>query len=278
MNQSKYRNTWLRWYKGYERTAFRNIYPVIRGWGNNIEWDKMNVDNYQFLVKQAIKREPMEEAYLETYEVIGYRHGVRTGRGINQELKNFTIDAFNTEFYKAVLLFFKNYGISRVVSISDTYYHDIIKLMDTRLVDGIGMEETIKEMQRIVNSRNFYRWQAMRIARTETTASANFGAIESGKVSGYVMEKVWISARDTRTRRKPEDKYDHYHMNGVKVPQDGVFVFNESDLFGADKLEYPGDPKGKAGNLANCRCSVGIVPKRDENGNLVKDDTNPTYV
>jgi hypothetical protein len=150
--------------------------------------------------------------------------------------------------------------------------------MDTRLVDGIGMEETIKEMQRIVNSRNFYRWQAMRIARTETTASANFGAIESGKVSGYVMEKVWISARDTRTRRKPDDKYDHYHMNGVKVPQDGVFVFNESDLFGADKLEYPGDPKGKAGNLVNCRCSVGIVPKRDENGNLVKDDTNPTYV
>ena len=30
-----------------------------------------------------------------------------------------------------------------------------------------------------------------------------------------------------------------------------------------------GDPKGSAGNVINCRCSVAVVPKRDDNGNLV---------
>ena len=37
-----------------------------------------------------------------------------------------------------------------------------------------------------------------------------------------------------------------------------------------EMLSFPGDPKGRAGNVVNCRCTVAIVPKRDSQGNLVR--------
>ena len=37
-----------------------------------------------------------------------------------------------------------------------------------------------------------------------------------------------------------------------------------------DELAYPGDPKGRAGNVINCRCTVGIIPKRDASGSLIR--------
>ena len=84
------------------------------------------------------------------------------------------------------------------------------------------------------------------------------------------MEKEWISAEDARTRGFENTQgFDHYHMNGVKVGEKEKFVLN-SNKYGQDLLEFPGDPKGKAGNLVNCRCTIALVPKRDDDGNLIR--------
>ena len=49
-------------------------------------------------------------------------------------------------------------------------------------------------------------------------------------------------------------------MNGQKVGEfDKFFV-------GGEELEYPGDPKGKAGNIINCRCKVVFTVKVDDDG------------
>mgnify|MGYP001804312122 CR=1 FL=1 len=52
-------------------------------------------------------------------------------------------------------------------------------------------------------------------------------------------------------------------MDGVRVGKDEDF-----DVQG-EKLAYPGDPKGSAANVINCRCTVAVVPRRNSNGEIV---------
>ena len=79
-----------------------------------------------------------------------------------------------------------------------------------------------------------------------------------------LCKKVWISVQDSRTRRRPKDKYDHLHMEGIRVDAKDSFIVS------GEEMMYPGDPKGSEGNVINCRCAVAQVPKRDADGNLIR--------
>ncbi|MCR9066282.1 MAG: hypothetical protein NXI00_20085, partial [Cytophagales bacterium] len=55
--------------------------------------------------------------------------------------------------------------------------------------------------------------------------------------------KVWSSARDERTRE------DHMNANGQRVKKEQDFTIGDK------KMKYPGDPRGGASQVVNCRCS-----------------------
>jgi len=196
-------------------------------------------------------------------------HGQRVGNDINLELKTFSMAEFMLLFERNLPMFLRQYGISRIQLVHSSYLEDIFKLFDDRLRAGQTLQETTDEVFNLMRSPRFYRWQAERIARTETTAAANYSAIQSGEVSGFIMQKQWVSALDARTRRQPESHFNHYNMNGVRVGLKDDFTFNPKSLY-ADALSYPGDPKGQAGNVINCRCTVAVVPARDKNGRLIR--------
>lgn len=277
--QDKYRKTWLSYLKGYERYSYRQVKPAFDYWGKNIPFDQLNENNYRIILNQFVDVKVMEKAYYNIYDNVGYKNGQRMGKAYNKDLKFFEIDVFGSEWQRYVELFFRQYGINRVKTIHKTYQADIVKLIQTRLAEGKTMQETIAEIQKIVTNRNYYRWQSYRVARTESTASANYGALISGQVSGYEMEKVWISAHDSRTRGfNPKDKTDHYHMNGVAIGYYDDFFVESNGIVGSEQMSYPGDPKASAGNVVNCRCSLGVRPKRDDNGNLVRIGNNATYL
>ena len=82
----------------------------------------------------------------------------------------------------------------------------------------------------------------------------------------YIMEKEWLSSEDSRVRTRllPNRLYDHKEMDGVKVQLAERFNVN------GDALRFPADYEGQAGNIINCRCAVAVLPKRDENGNLIR--------
>jgi uncharacterized protein with gpF-like domain len=206
----------------------------------------------------------MNETYLEIYTKVGLVHGRRVGSSINTQLKEFTFNSFSIVFKRNLLQFIAQAGGQRITIVRESYIEYINQIIATKLTDGKSMSEIATELQTLVRSRGFYRWQALRIARTETTTASNFAATQAGEVSGFVMEKMWISAIDARTRRPPESRFDHYEMNQKRVLQ--TERFNVS----GDKLSFPGDPKGRVGNVVNCRCTVAIVPKRDKQGNLVR--------
>ena len=87
--------------------------------------------------------------------------------------------------------------------------------------------------------------RAMRAARTETHTIAVHTMNETVKVSGVANIKEWITARDERVRVEP---FDHRAADGEKV---GI---NEMFILTGEPMEYPGDPGGSIGNVANCRC------------------------
>jgi len=142
------------------------------------------------------------------------------------------------------------------------------------------------DIHKLIGRRDFYRWQALRIARTESTNTANSAALVAGDSSGLVYDKIWISGHDNRVRHFPDDNFDHRKMDGQVVAKEDYFEtsgvvkdasgnkipFKEYILHpGADTVK--GGGKSSAGNIINCRCTSALIVKRDSNGRIMRTST-----
>lgn len=256
-NRKKYLQKWLKYQSQYERYATREILKVIQIWGKNIRWRNITVENYRSEIQRAITSEDIEEAYYNIYAKIGKLHGKRIGEEIDKSLKEFEYSLFWEIYTRNIIKFLKANGKQRIVSVEKTFFSMIANVLAKRLDDGFTLAQASKEIKNAISKPNFYLWQAKRIARTESTAAANYAATQASTVSGYAMEKEWISAYDARTRD------DHAGADGQRVPEGEAFNV------GGEQLMYPGDLQGSASNVVNCRCTIAVIPKRDRNGNLV---------
>ena len=268
-NITKYRNKWLKYHASYEKRAYNELRKVFRKWSNlviNTEFNEQTILNQ---LTSLVKFEELYTTYYQIYYNIGVVHGLRVAKDINLELKAITINEFMELFERELPNYLRQYGITRIQMVHSTYLDVIFKMFNDRLKEGKTLRETTNEIFEIMRSPRFYKWEAERIARTETTAAANYSAVTAGNISGFVMQKQWISALDARTRRTPPSNFDHREMNGKRVGLKEDFEFNPKSLL-ADKLSYPGDPKGQAGNVIDCRCTVAVVPARDKKGNLIR--------
>ena len=255
----QYRKQWLKWHGSYEKKV-RVIYQrTFKEIAKDIPFEKMSVNTYKAYLETHISKEKILQSYLKVYKEVGEVHGKRVGKQINKQInkKNFSVDGFLTEFQKTLTAWLVKNGGERIVSVRRSYADFLTEIVTKGIEENKSMSVIASDMKKRIKSRNFYRWQALRIARTETTAASNYAATVSSAVSGVYMDKVWISALDNRTREP------HYLMNRVKVPLDEPFSV------GGESLMFAGDPKGSAGNVINCRCSIAQVVRRDSNGNIM---------
>lgn len=89
---------------------------------------------------------------------------------------------------------------------------------------------------------DFGPWRSRMWARTESAKVDNWGQVEGYKQTEFVERKGWGSSFT------PESRDAHMAADGTEVPVDGTFSVD------GDELRYPGDPRGKAGNVINCLC------------------------
>lgn len=269
MQRRIYRKRWIALHKKYEKRGLTIFRKRFKEAANKIPFDSLNANNYELLVTLNILEQDTRQAFFDLYSEIGLRHGKKIGRAINKEireqkaLKNFDPTTFEGSYRQILAQWIINNGGTKITSVTEELAEYIIKFISDQMEQGNDIRTIARLLERHINSRSFYRFQIERIVRTETTAAANFGAIQAGESSGVQWEKEWISSNDSRTRRRPEDQFDHFEMDGIRVPKNQDF-----DVQG-DKLTYPGDPKGQPANVINCRCTVAVVPKRDSNGNIV---------
>lgn len=267
MQLERYRLKWLKNHRSYEKRAFRIFRRHFMALGETLSQLSFDQNTYKATFEANVTLESIQQAYIEAYREIGQIHGRRMGYDINRQLKAFSLDAFLATFNANIAEWVLQNCGQNIISVRQTFVDYIIKLVSDKFEQGLTVSQVATEIQKVFRGRNFYRWQALRIARTESTAAANHGALESGRDSGIVLEKMWISAIDARTRRIPRDTFDHLEMNGVRVGENETFTVRGK--LGNDVVRFPGDPEGRAGDIINCRCSVALVPKRDSEGQII---------
>jgi len=250
---------YLKLHRIYERKAYRIVQKHVSYMLRAIPFNNVSLSTYEATIQSNITKEQVYSMYRELYETIGITHGNRINKEIEKVKKANVL--FNELLLREILLFLSTDGGVKITSVRDTLASDIIKTIK----DSLGDNATIVDLQNAIyalisKSQSFYKWQALRIARTETTSASNFAAMKAAEESDLVMQKMWISVQDNRTRITP---FDHLDMNGVKQDLEKPF------FVGGQNIQYPGDIKASPGNVINCRCTIAFIPKRDADGMLI---------
>ena len=249
---------WQKQHSIYERKAYRivqkHISSIIKRLPKNT-----SLYTYEVEIDVAIMREDILKMYREIYQTIGIDYGNKINKTLEKTKKANVL--FNNELLKEILLFLSSDGGVRITSVRDTLVADVIKSIQKSLGENGTVIDLRNAIQSIIEkNQTFYKWQSLRIARTETTTSSNFAAIKTAQQSDLVLDKIWISVQDNRTRITP---YDHFDMNDQKQELDKPF------FVGGENIQYPGDANASAGNVINCRCTIAFVPRRDADGMLI---------
>ena len=131
--------------------------------------------------------------------------------------------------------------------------------LERTLTEGFSAGENGHQLaQRVKDTYRGYitkGYDAKRIARTEVVSASNAGSFFAYDQSGVVQDKEWLAVRDKRTRgASADDRADHYHMDGQRVPMDMPFVDPRSN----SRLQWPGDTSLGAGgkDIIMCRCTM----------------------
>ncbi len=141
-----------------------------------------------------------------------------------------------------------------IAGVSDTAHGQLKTLLDNAAKDGSTIEEITSGVKGVFN--NLSRYEAKRIAMTETASAYGFSRDEAMKAAG-VAWKCWISSHGPNVRASHRQAEMDYGT--TPIPLDQPF------LVGGERLMYPCDQRGSAENVINCQCiQVAARPPEEE--------------
>lgn len=182
------------------------------------------------------------------------------------------------EWIQAILQYlgdnFYNRGVLRITETTRKHFLDIL---DKAFNEGWGALETAEYIRKDPAIETVIQNRAEMIARTETGRAIHSGQFVGADKSPFEKQKIWISAKDNRTRGNPfngqKDKADHYHMDGQTTDINAKFTDDRSNV----ELLHPHDPTAPAKDVIQCRCTFAVVNKVDENGRLIRKPTQSIF-
>jgi hypothetical protein len=117
---------------------------------------------------------------------------------------------------------------------------------------GIEEGKSVNDIAKTIRAVYLERFsvkRSKRIARTEVNSASNYGSWAGAKQTGLTLKKIWVSTKDSRTRKT--------HRRAGQKYQASPIGLDEMFIVGKGKLKYPGDPSGPPEEVINCRCAVG---------------------
>lgn len=253
----------------YEVRALRLLIKEFRYQFSRIPFDNLSYDEKisETVILLNFDELSLERVLFNIHYTIGLEFGRLTGRQFRKEnpiqIKAFQpLSNFNKEFQEHLLEYFRIYGGVMIRELSTTAVQAVI--IEIRKSARLG--ETEEQMRdrifKRVNRKDFYLWQALRIARTETTIAMNEAQALSMISSGAEMDKIWITRMDGRERES------HNLANNQRVTESALF------LVGKSKMKFPGDRShgATAKEIVNCRCRARYQAKRDGQGRIIFND------
>lgn len=140
---------------------------------------------------------------------------------------------------------------NRLVRLPDEVYGLIVAEIERGIREGIALPEVAGEVSRVLTATGSERWpnRAITVARTETIGAVNAGIFRAAVLDAEdrgdpAPFKVWLATDDSRTRET------HDLADGQRT------LMSEPFRVGGAALMFPGDPRGPAQEVINCRCSL----------------------
>lgn len=144
-----------------------------------------------------------------------------------------------------------NQAGNRMSNTPDEVYGLIVAEVERGITEGRSLDRVQADIRVILTASGtpYWRNRAMTVARTETIGAVNAGVFRAAELDaeqrGDVAPfKVWISTDDKRTR-----------PTHVEADQQRTLL-REPFRVGGAALLFPGDPRGPAAEVINCRCSL----------------------
>jgi SPP1 gp7 family putative phage head morphogenesis protein len=239
-----------------------NNRQAFRAYGERIFQQALNAQFAPFireLLRSGIMQEdlvgtrPMEDAFIQVYARVGTFFASESYGGITKsyhpkyEIKRrrrrrFVSSEQAQTLETTWLDYMKRFALTeagdRIKKITDTTREVIRKSLDKSITQGLGIDEAAKELMK--EWKGISKTRAKVIARTEIVSASNAGSFIGAQSTGLDLQKVWLSTRDSRTRDS------HQHLDGEKVEMEEIF---------SNGLRYPGDPRGVAREVIQCRCT-----------------------
>lgn len=252
-------------HKIYEAQALRILLKEFRDIGRRISFSVLTESNAANLVAIAVNEQKFEKALFKLHLSIGLKAGeiqlqeFEVWNKNKKRRKPSQYPLFSKVFQQYLLDYYNSQGGDQIVTLTETYTQAVINELKKATDEAITADAIAERMRKVVNSPNFYKWQALRIARTETTFAVGAATEVTKEYSLFEVEKVWIHLD------RPGQRDSHAAMNGKTVGQKELFEID------GEKLSYPGDRSNgaTARNLINCMCRRGYRPKKDANGDWI---------
>ena len=235
----------------------RQYIAKLRKW-YNAEYAKgvqQFVDEGRIIVQGLFPVAFLSKFYEEYYEETGLHFANWYFKNYKKFVKKQSADQYQNQWRTS----FASYGAAvaktNVTLVQGTALKTLIALTTKLSRDPEFMAVGAAEQARILRRQfdGYSQYQAERFIRTETTAISNKAILESATTifPKDQLQKEWSTSRDGRERDS------HARADGQTVP------FNQPFMVQGEELMEPGDRRGSASNVINCRCAAIPVPIED---------------
>lgn len=245
----------------YQKLAYRMLIKDFRKMLASIPYNNLNYEFPEAVISLNVNDEALEKSMFNLYKLIGLRYGKKVGADLNKferEQKDIPFPLFSEKFLRFISNYFLKEGGKKVRSLTETMTKKVLKIIKDASNDGLTQSQMAKLVQETVNKPNFYRYNAMRIARTESLFALNSAKVVSFENNTFIVKKVWRQGGSRHPRA------DHSIMDGVEVGETEYFT-----LPNGERALYPGDKSLSAEQVINCSCSITYKPLRNSEGDLV---------
>lgn len=265
MNLDDYRKEWERvnrkrsaYFGKYKRRAgaalVEQLNPVFRSLeaGNNgLEIIKR--------IDDLISPDPIKRLFKDLYPEVGGDFALDTVRSLKS--RGLQMDFKNEDRLSVWRQYLRNYALNeageKIETITETSKRRVVAkirlALDESLEQGLGgygTKELIKK--KLEGERGISKkFRADRIARTEIVSASNRGSFVGASSSPSTLLKSWLASLDGRERIEHRVAFSDYTES--PIPLDQTF------RVGVDQMDHPGDFKGSASNVINCRCVIVYV-------------------
>lgn len=258
----------------YEKMGKAIFHNAISGILDKLPYDDMTRENYPSMVRMSIGMAELKIPMQTLYMRVGILQAEQTQKEIDQIFKSKKLALFNRSLASWLANYIREYMGEKIISMSRTLALKVINAIADMIADD--KPDSIRDISRKIKKKvlndKFYQWEIERIARTETTNAANMASWRQAETSPIVLEKVWVATYDERVRTKG---WDHLEKEHTTADFYEYFEFINKKTGEKDYLMWPGQDGGEAGNVINCRCTIGYVGKRDANGRLIPNTGSP---